>query len=332
MFIGRKLGLYTGAGISFAGLREYAGLGVAPSIFRQVPGVPLLDYAGLGAARRLPPRDPGAYKQSFGHVAVIGGDFSMGGAPLMAAEAALRVGAGLVSVITRATHRPAILARRPEVMVVDADDAFARAGVLERATCLVVGPGLGREPWGEALLREALAFGKPAVLDADGLHGFVALGLAPLGPVIGTPHPGEAGVLLGLGSAAVQADRPAAARALAERLRGVAVLKGAGSLVAAVEGGPDRAAELLGVCGHGNPGMASAGMGDVLAGVIGGLLAQGLAPADAAVAGTCLHSLAADRAAARLGQRSLLATDLIADIIALLAAEEAGTIPGRTGA
>jgi NAD(P)H-hydrate epimerase len=332
MFIGRKLGLYTGAGVAFAGQREFAGLGVGMPVYRQVPGCPLLDYAGLGAECRLPPRDPGAYKQSFGHVAVIGGDFGMGGAPLMAAEAALRVGAGLVSVITRAAHRPAILARRPEVMVVEADDAFARAAVLQRATCLVVGPGLGREPWGEALLREAIALGKPAVLDADGLQGLAVLGLVPSGPVIGTPHPGEAGVLLGVDSASVQADRPAAARALAERLRGIAVLKGPGTLVAAA--GSGATAALLGVCSHGNPGMASAGMGDVLAGVIGGLLAQGLAPANAAVAGTCLHSLAADRAAGQLGQRSLLATDLIGEIIALLAAEEAGTLPGaiRSGA
>jgi NAD(P)H-hydrate epimerase len=254
-------------------------------------------------------------------VVVIGGDFSMGGAPLMAGEAALRVGAGLVSVVTRAAHRPAILARRPEIMVVDADDAFARSAVLERASCLVVGPGLGREPWGEALLREAVALGKPAVLDADGLQGMAALGLVPTGPVVGTPHPGEAAALLRTTSAAVQADRPAAACALAARLRGVAVLKGAGTLVAAAL---DREApELLGVCAHGNPGMASAGMGDVLSGVIGGLLAQGLAPADAAVAGVCLHSLAADRAAARLGEPSLLATDLLEPIIAILAADAA---------
>jgi NAD(P)H-hydrate epimerase len=321
MFIGRKLGLYTGPGIALAGRREFADLGVAGGIYRQVPGCPLLDYASLDAKRRLPPRDPGAYKQTFGHVAVIGGDASMGGAPLMAAEAALRVGAGLVSVVTRAVHRPAILARRPEVMVVDADDALARIDALGRATCLVVGPGLGREPWGEALLREALALGKPAVLDADGLQAIAALGLGPVGPVVGTPHPGEAAALLGSSSAAVQADRPAAVRALAERLRGVAVLKGAGSLIAAAEsGGP---ATLLGVCAHGNPGMASAGMGDVLSGVIGGLLAQGLAPADAAISGVCLHSFAADQAAARLGERSLLATDLLEPLIGILAAESA---------
>jgi hydroxyethylthiazole kinase-like uncharacterized protein yjeF len=321
-FIGRKLGLHTGAGVSFAGEREFVSLGVAASVYRQVAGCPLLDYRTLAPDRRLPPRDPGAYKQSFGHVAVIGGDAGMGGAPLMAAEAALRVGAGLVSVVTRALHRPAILARRPEAMVADADDAFARAGVLGRATCIVVGPGLGREPWGEALLREALATAKPVVLDADGLHAFAALGLTARGPIVGTPHPGEAAALLGSSSGAVQADRPAAARALAEKLRGVAVLKGAGTVVAAAPG-PDAPAVLLGVCSHGNPGMASAGMGDVLAGVLGGLMAQGLPPADAAVAGTCLHSFAADRAAARLGQRSLLATDLIDEIIGILAAEEA---------
>jgi ADP-dependent NAD(P)H-hydrate dehydratase / NAD(P)H-hydrate epimerase len=323
MFIGRKLGLYTGPGVSFAGRREFVELGVTAGVYRQVPGCPLLDYATLGPARRLPPRDPGAYKQSFGHLVVVGGDASMGGAPLMAAEAALRVGAGLVSVITRAAHRPAIIARRPELMVVDADDAFARAAALERATCLVIGPGLGREPWGEALLREALALGKPTVLDADGLQGLAALGLVPSGPIVGTPHPGEAAALLRSSTAAVQADRPGAVLALAARLGGVAVLKGAGTLIAAAGAAPGQAAQLLGVCAHGNPGMASAGMGDVLSGVIGSLLAQGLGPTDAAVAGVCLHSLAADRAVARLGQRSLLATDLLEPIIAILAEESA---------
>ncbi|MBX3707224.1 MAG: NAD(P)H-hydrate dehydratase [Pseudomonadales bacterium] len=318
-FIGRKLGLYTGPGRSVAGARRFAGLGVGAPVYRQVDGCPLLEYPELPAAYRVPARDPGAYKQSFGHVLVVGGDHSMGGAPLMAAEAALRTGAGLVTVVTRAGHRPAILARRPETMVVDADDPAARRAALDRATCLVVGPGLGRGPWGCALLEEALASGKPALVDADGLYGLRDLSRAGRGPLIVTPHPGEAAALLGGTSAAVQADRLHAARTLVSELDAVVVLKGAGTVVAAPDGGG--APRVLGICAHGNPGMASAGMGDVLSGVIGGLLAQGLAPAAAAVAGTCLHSLAADQAVQRVGERSLLATDLLEPMIAILAGE-----------
>ena len=328
MFIGRKLGLYTGPAVSVAGTRLFAGLGVDRSIHRQVRGTALLTYQDLDAQARVPARDPGAYKQSFGHVVVLGGDFSMGGAPLMAAEAALRVGAGLVSVITRAVHRPAILARRPEIMVVDADDDEARQAALQRASCLVVGPGLGRAPWGLELLREALAFGRPAVLDADGLQGFAELALPARGAIIGTPHPGEAAALLGTDTAAVQRDRQGAAAALVTRLGGVVVLKGAGTVIAAPGELAGAAPRQLGVCKHGNPGMASAGMGDVLSGVIGGLLAQGLSDADAAIAGTCLHSLAADVAAARVGQRSLLAMDLLQPMIEILMAEaSAGSMP-----
>jgi ADP-dependent NAD(P)H-hydrate dehydratase / NAD(P)H-hydrate epimerase len=324
-FIGRKIGLYTGAGVAHAGTVVFRDLGVPSAVYRAVAGVPLLDYAALPKRFRLPPRDANAYKHALGHVVVVGGDHSMGGAPLMAAEAALRVGAGMVSVITRAGHRPAILARRPELMVVDADDAEARRAVLEKADVLVVGPGLGQQPWGRSLLTQALAAARPMVLDADGLNNLVAMQVDVQGPVIATPHTAEAARLLGTPLATVHGDRPGAALAIAQRLRGVAVLKGAGSLIAADAGmiADTAGASLVGVCSHGNPGMASAGMGDVLSGIIGGLLAQGLDLTAAAAAGTCLHSLAADRAAAVVGQRSLLALDLLEPMMAILAREDA---------
>ena len=237
----------------------------------------------------------------------------------MAAEAALRVGAGMVSVVTRAIHRPAILSRRPELMVVDADDTQARDEVLARATTLVVGPGLGRRPWGYELIRAALSMAKPMVLDADGLNVFADLSsTAPLtvsGPIVVTPHTGEAATLLDCSSSSVHDDRFAAACALADLLAGVAVLKGAGTVIASHE---TAGSEILGVCAHGNPGMATAGMGDILAGVIGGMLAQGLCIEDAAVFGVCLHSCAGDAAANQIGERSLLATDLLPQLMALL--------------
>jgi len=311
-FIGRKLGLYTGPGVSLCGDVVYAGLGVPAEVFRRLPGCPLLRYPELVP---LGARDPNAYKQALGHVAIVGGDHNMGGATLLAGEAALRVGAGLVSIVTRAHHRPAILARRPELMVVDADDDDARLELLNKATTLVVGPGLGRTSWGHTLLRESIALGKPLVLDADGLHGFATLGLYGAGPIIVTPHAGEAAFMLAATSAEIQADRTLAVRRLAERVTGVAVLKGAGTLIS---GWSREGADLAGVCGHGNPGMASAGMGDVLSGVIGGLLAQHLSPLQAAIHGVCLHSAAADAAAEQVGQRSLLATDLLPQMMQLL--------------
>ncbi len=318
-FIGRKIGLHTGAGAAAAGRVVFADLGVGDDVRGRVAGVPFTTFADACARYPLPQRGPDAYKQALGHVLVVGGDRSMGGAPLMAAEAALRVGAGMVTVITRPEHRNAVLARRPEVMVADAEDAALRASLYGKASVLVVGPGLGREPWGRALLREAVESALPMVLDADGLHGLAELALEAEGPMVVTPHTAEAAALLGCTIREVQDDRPAAAAALAERIRGVGVLKGAGTVVASAA----RETPALDVCRHGNPGMATAGMGDVLAGMVGGLLAQGLPPEGAALVGVTLHSLAGDEAARRVGQRSLLATDLLADVIELLRVTDA---------
>ena len=305
-FIGPKLGLHTGPALGHRGELVHAGLGVPQSVLDRVPGCPLLTFE----RDSLPPLPAGLYKHRAGHLVVVGGDHSMGGAPLMAAEAALRTGTGLVSVVTRAAHRPAILARRPELMVQDADDEAAVANLLERATALAVGPGIGRGGWGGRLFSMAVAMPKPMLIDADGLRWLAESGAAPAAPPVLTPHAAEAAQLLETTVAAVEADRPGAALRLAGVLGGVAVLKGPGTLCAAER--------LLGVCGHGNPGMATAGMGDVLSGVIGGLLAQGLGSRESAVIGTCLHSRAADLAAQRGSQRSLTATDLFGTIVELL--------------
>ncbi len=310
-FIGRKIGLHTGAGKALSGRVIFARLGVGPEVHAQVPGVDWLTFDAL--RRKLPVRDADAYKQALGHAVVIGGDRSMGGAVSMAAEAALRCGVGMVTVITRGEHRNAILARRPEAMVLDASDAELVEQVLAKASVIIVGPGLGRRDWGEAFFGLALEQQKPMLIDADGLHWLAETGARPPAGVVITPHAAEAAVILGNSVADVQSDRPASARALADAVDGVAVLKGAGTLIA--EPG---ATDVVGLCAHGNPGMASAGMGDVLSGVIGGLLGQGVPPVTAACLGVCLHSLAADRAAGRLGEASLLATDLVPEMIELL--------------
>lgn len=321
-FIGRKLGMHTGPGMSCCGDVVQQTLGVHAGVQRAVPGVPWWRYDGLPGWARLPRRDANIHKHALGHVVVVGGDHAMGGAVLLAAEAALRCGAGMVSVLTRAVHRPALLARRPEVMVSDADDGEAADALLERADCVVVGPGLGRGDWGRAQLARALARPVPTVADADALTLMARDGVNATGPLVITPHPGEAARLLGTSGAEVQADRPAAALALAVRCGGAVVLKGAGSLVSRAHPPGGDAAELIGVCAHGNPGMASAGMGDVLSGIVAGLLAQGLDVAGAALAGTCLHGLAGDLAARRLGQRSLLAGDVVDATVGILAQEQ----------
>ncbi len=301
-FIGAKLGLYTGPGLDFRGELVQADLGVPQSVMDAVPGCPLLQFD----PDSLPPLNVNTYKHRAGHLVVVGGDFNLGGAPLMAAEAALRAGTGLVSVVTRAAHRPAILARCPEIMVQDADETGAVADLLDRASAVALGTGLGRGSWAERLFRMTLVVPKPMLIDADGLRWLARVDTPPATAPIITPHAAEAAELLGISVADVEADRPGAALQLAQAVGGVAVLKGAGTLCA------ER--RLLGICGHGNPGMATAGMGDVLSGVIGGLLAQGLGAIRAATLGVCLHSHAADLAAQRIGQRGLTATDLFAAI------------------
>ena len=261
----------------------------------------------------LPPREPDSHKRDYGHVLVLGGDAGKGGAALLAAEAALRCGAGLVSVATHTLHASAFLARRPELMVCAASDPGVINVLMAQATVLVAGPGLGRGAWGEELLRRALleagSRNLPVVLDADALN-LLAEGRLDESREfkhmwVLTPHAGEAARLLKTDAASIGADRDRAVRELVQ-LGGAAVLKGHGSLV-----GFHRGKRLqVESCAYGNAGMASGGMGDVLSGIIGALLAQGLGLADATRLGVCLHSKAADLCAEAAGMRGMLASDL----------------------
>jgi NAD(P)H-hydrate epimerase len=182
------------------------------------------------------------------------------------------------------------------------EDADALNVLIKRADVLAVGPGLGQGEWGRSLFEAAVASGKPLILDADGLS-LLATWPRPLPQAILTPHPGEAGRLLGISSEQVQFDRFAAVAALVERYACVVVLKGAGTLVAAP-------GEVTAVIGAGNPGMATGGMGDVLTGVIAALHAQHLPLFSAAVFGALLHGAAGDAAAQVDGERGLLPSDM----------------------
>ncbi|MFT4198996.1 MAG: NAD(P)H-hydrate dehydratase [Pseudoxanthomonas sp.] len=303
-FLQRHAGLYTGAALDHVGEAALDTLDIADELLAAQPAdAHLLDASMLG--HWLRPRLRDSHKGNAGHVLCIGGDRGHGGAILLAAEAALRSGAGLVSVATRAAHVAPLLARRPEAMAHAVESGEDLAPLLQAASVVAIGPGLGQDAWGQAMLRLALRAGRPLVLDADALN-LLASAPQPLDDAILTPHPGEAARLLGRDTAQVQADRFAAVAALAQ-LAPAAILKGAGSLVAAA-GQPPR------VLDAGNPGMASGGMGDVLTGVVAALRAQGLAPFEAASAGALLHSAAGDAAAAGLGERGLLASDLFAPL------------------
>jgi NAD(P)H-hydrate epimerase len=308
-FIGMKRGMLTAAGPDVCGAIAFASLAVDPLLYHQLPAdAERISWDRLDRlGQRLPTRLGNAHKGEVGHVLVIGGDQGMGGAVAMAAEAAARCGAGLVSAATRTEHVAPLLMRRPEVMVRAVESGLELQPLLRRAAVLAVGPGLGQSSWSELLLQQVLGDERPLLLDADALNILASPGwrcdFAGRDCVL-TPHPGEAARLLGCSIAEVQADRFAAARKLAQEYQAVVVLKGQGSLIAAPDG-------RLALCTDGNPGMSSGGMGDVLSGVIAALLAQGMNPWAAARYGVCLHSAAADMVAARYGQRGLLASDLM---------------------
>jgi NAD(P)H-hydrate epimerase len=300
--------LFTGNGPDYVGQVRSASLDLPESVFAAVvPAAWRIDAAFLRAA--LPPRRRTSHKGDFGHVLVIGGRPGLSGATRLAAEAAARSGAGWVSVATHPEHAAWLNNGRPELMCHAVDSADALEPLLARASVVAVGPGLGRERWAETLLAELWDSPLPLILDADALN---LLAQAPRrrDNWVLTPHPGEAARLLGITVAAVQADRPAAATALQTRFGGVVVLKGSGTLIS--DGHSMR------LSSTGNPGMASGGMGDLLTGVIAGLVAQGLALPEAAAGGVVAHGLAGDAAARAGGERGLLAGDLLLELRPLL--------------
>ncbi|MFP3515954.1 NAD(P)H-hydrate dehydratase [Pseudomonas sp. SIMBA_077] len=262
-----------------------------------------------GTLPLLPARAPDAHKGQFGHVLLIGGDRGFGGSITLSAQSALRCGAGLVSLATRPEHVSMALTRLPEIMTLGVSSANQLMGMLTQASVVVVGPGLGQAAWGRSLLSAAAQAKIPQVWDADALNLLSNADFAvPQGAVL-TPHPGEAARLLGLSTEQVQADRPAAARALVKKYSAVCVLKGAGTLIAGLDGE-------LALCPHGHPAMATAGLGDVLAGVVGALLAQGMSAFEAACLAVWLHAKAGEQQG-QLG-RGLAASDLIPAIRQLL--------------
>lgn len=303
---GLKIGLYQGAGQDCAGTIVFDDLGLPKDVAERVGHVAeRIDTPLLRAA--LPARRRAANKGDYGHVLVVAGGLGMAGAARLAGEACLRSGAGRVTVATRAANVAAITSGRPELMTCAVEASEDLAPLLRKVDLIAIGPGLGQDAWAQAVFSAAMGAARPLVVDADAL-GLVATSGVRREDWILTPHPGEAARLLGTTAAAIQADRVAAVQQLAERYGGIAVLKGAGTLVY-------RAGAVPQVCDYGNPGMATAGMGDVLTGVIAGMMAQIPDLWTAARAGVLVHAMAGD-AAARRGERGLLAGDVIAHLAA----------------
>ncbi len=316
-FIAEKCGLFLADAPDYAGERVLEPLGqVPPEALREAEASAdgprgLRIFAEPAARAMLPARRRADHKGRFGHVLVVGGGSGMGGAARLAGEGALRAGAGLVSVATHPEHAAELLAGRPELMVRAVRCADDMQPLLKRATVAAVGCGLGQDAWARELFAAVCDSSLPRVIDADGLN-LLAQPPAPsavggnAGPLVVTPHPGEAGRLLGLSSRQVQADRLNALSGLRQRVAGAALLKGAHTLVS---GGPG----LPWVIDAGNPGMATAGVGDVLTGLLAGLWAQlpDAVPEDVAALAAYLHARAGD-IAATAGQRGMIASDLLA--------------------
>jgi len=301
-FIGLKQGLFTGDGPEQCGELHFDDLSVPSGVYsKQSPSASRVSWDAYSG--HITPRSRTAHKGDFGHLLVIGGASGFSGAVRMAAEAAARCGAGLVSVATRPEHATQLNMARPELMCHGVEGPKQLRALLKQADAVAIGPGLGRSDWAMSLLGYVLESKLPLVVDADALN---LLAYEPMqrDDWILTPHPGEAARLLGCSVADIQSNRFQSVRKLQLKYGGVAVLKGAGTLVQA---GQERATEL---CTDGNPGMATGGMGDVLTGLIASLLVQGYAPELAASMGVCLHAKAAD-IEAKNGESGLLATDLI---------------------
>jgi NAD(P)H-hydrate epimerase len=271
---------------------------------------------GAAATALMPSRPQDAHKGTMGHLLVLAGSRGKSGAAVLVGRAALRSGAGLVTVAAPRGAAALVAASQAEIMTEPLPES-PRGALTRRAAvpalalagerdAVAVGPGLGTSPDTQEALAAFLAkLDRPAVVDADGLNALARRRRVRLRTSVLTPHPGEAGRLLRVGAAEVQRDRLGSARRIAEATGAIVVLKGRRSIVAHPDG-------RIAFNASGNPGMATAGSGDALTGVVGALLARGLAPFDAARLGTYVHGAAGDVAAGRIGEEGMIAGDLIA--------------------
>jgi NAD(P)H-hydrate epimerase len=301
-FIGNKQGLFAGDGWDYCGEQIFESLNVPADVYEQTKcGVERINYEKLKSI--LKPRTRNSHKGDYGHVLVVGGQPGFTGAARMAGEAAARIGAGLVSIATQKDHSALLNSSRPELMVHGVDDEKYFHHLAERASVIAIGPGLGQTEWAKQMLELAIESGLPLVVDADALNLLSAEPQSRENWIL-TPHCAEAARLLGKSTHEINENRFATARALQDEFGGITILKGPGSLICSKD-------FPMFLCTDGNPGMSSGGMGDILTGIIAGLIAQNIDLLDAASLGVCLHAAAGDGAARAAGQRGMLASDLM---------------------
>lgn len=309
-FIAHKIGLFTGRAAAYCGRVECHTLDLPPEVAgRHTPVSRLIQ--DQDARSCLPRRARDAHKGLHGRVLIVGGNAGMSGAVVLTAAAALRSGAGTATIACHPQNHVVVADQLPEVMCTGVETFEQLDTLLASADVVALGPGLGRDDWAHDMFERVIDAALPTVIDADGLRCLAARQAeVRSGTWLLTPHVGEAAALLGSTSREVADDRAVAAVEIARRFGAVTVVKGANSVVAT----PDGAYR---ICAHGNPGMATAGSGDVLTGIAAGVWAQQAAPAEcaaeAAAAAVFVHATAGDRAAA-LGERGLLASDIIREL------------------
>lgn len=321
-FDSMKAGLVSYPGAWYVGDIVVADIGIPEAARRRSPQrTAILGLGTAGLASLLFPRQPDDHKGTYGHVAIVAGSVGMTGAATLSAEGALRIGTGLVTCLVPESLNDILEVKLTEAMTIRVPEGRARAfgmasldpvlGYLNQWDASVIGPGFGRdEDTIEFTLELIKRLEKPAIIDADALYA-ISKDLSVLkqckAPLVLTPHPGEMATLLGTTSEEVQSNRLETARAFARKHGVTVVLKGAGTVIA----DPDGRAYINTT---GSPGMATGGTGDVLSGMIGGLLAQDSDPANAATAAVYLHGLAGEIAAAKMSEPAMLASDLASSI------------------
>ena len=318
-FVAQKRGCFTSVGKKFSGEIIYSDLEIPKNLFSKITSTSyVVDYED--SISKVVYREQDAHKGHFGNVVIVGGDRGLGGAGLLSSRAAVYSGAGLTSLVTRPEHVSASLVSCPEVMVKGVDSGQDIEEHLVKPDVIAIGPGLGQSAWSEQMIQrvfwEAEKRDISVIMDADALNLLTKLKLSSNLPkrLILTPHPGEAARLLNTSVAVIESNRFSAAAKIQKKFNATVVLKGSGTVICHKSGGTQK----WGICDSGNPGMATGGMGDVLTGIIAGLLAQGLTLKEAAEAGVDLHAKAADQASLEFGEAGLTSSDVINELKYLL--------------
>ena len=318
-FVAQKRGCFTSVGKKFSGEIVYSDLEIPKNLFSKITSTSyVVDYED--SISKVVYREQDAHKGHFGNVLIVGGDRGLGGAGLLSSRAAVYSGAGLTSLVTRPEHVSASLVSCPEVMVKGVDSGQDIEEHLVKPDVIAIGPGLGQSAWSEQMIQrvfwEAEKRDVSVIMDADALNLLTRLKLSSNLPkrLILTPHPGEASRLLNTSVAVIESNRFSAAAKIQKKFNATVVLKGSGTVICHKSGGTQK----WGICESGNPGMATGGMGDVLTGIIAGLLAQGLTLKEAAEAGVDLHAKAADQASLEFGEAGLTSSDVINELKYLL--------------